>query len=160
MEITRIELFKACQRERERKMVPFSRNNTCPRQRVDGNTLRDKKGEEATKSRKHWKIRRREERERERELGWWFLIVWKEWRARRSRCSFTECIRQMERVIGVAYAREERRPPVVFLPGIVLVARPLHLFLSLSIHFASRHSNPFKESSAAKGLCSSSVLEE
>ena len=47
-------------------MVPFSRNNTCPRQRVDGNTLRDKKGEEATKSRKHWKIRKRGERERER----------------------------------------------------------------------------------------------
>lgn len=105
-------------------MVPFSRNNTCPRQRVDGNTLRDKKGEEATKSRKHWKIRKRGERERERELGWWFLIVWKEWRARRSWCSFTECIRQMERVIGVAYAREERRPPVMFLPGIVLVACP------------------------------------
>lgn len=104
---------------------------------VDGNTRdkREKIGKsERERSRKHWEIRSR------RELGWWFLIVWKEY-ARDDWCSFTECIRQMERVIGVAYARERERatgearrppvvqpssPPLVFLPGIVFVPSLFH----------------------------------
>lgn len=92
LEITRIELFKACQRERERRWFLSLVTILVP----------DREWMETHCAIKRGKRRRRAEsigkfaegkRERERELGWWFLIVWKEWRVRRSRCSFTECIR-------------------------------------------------------------------